>query len=47
MKIEIKEEVVTKCKRCGRTLKNPKYKQIGFGPQCLIKIKNRKERKLF
>lgn len=26
------------CRRCGRTLKNPKYQEIGYGASCYKKI---------
>ena len=30
------------CKRCGKKLKGDKFKQIGYGPVCILKIKSHK-----
>ena len=35
------------CLRCGRKLKNPKYRERGYGEVCWKKIKDVKKRKLF
>lgn len=35
------------CLRCGRRLKNPQARQIGYGVICEKKIKQEKSRQLF
>lgn len=30
---------IPKCKRCGRTLRNPKWIAVGMGPVCIRKVK--------
>lgn len=35
------------CLRCGRKLKNDRYKKLGYGPVCLKKIEQNKFKKLF
>ena len=35
-----------KCQRCNRTLKNPKYVEIGYGKICLAKIRLELDRDL-
>lgn len=35
------------CLRCGRRLKNPKARQIGYGVVCERKVKIESDRKLF
>lgn len=42
---EIKE--YTHCLRCGRKLKNPEAKKIGYGTVCYEKIKTDRRRPLF
>ena len=33
------------CLRCGRRLKNPEAKKIGYGKICLAKVKTEKRRR--
>ena len=35
------------CLRCGRTLKNDKAMQLGYGQICLRKMKSRQKNRLF
>lgn len=36
-----------RCLRCGRKLKDDRYRKIGFGPICIEKVRIRKYKKLF
>lgn len=36
-----------RCLRCGRKLKDPEYRSIGYGPVCYEKVKKVKRTKLF
>ncbi len=31
------QEIFRHCRRCKRTLKNPKYQKLGYGPVCVKK----------
>lgn len=35
------------CLRCGRRLKNPKYRMRGYGEICWEKVKRKKVKSLF
>lgn len=35
------------CMRCGRKLKNPQAREIGYGAVCLRKMRTEKSRQLF
>ena len=35
------------CLRCGRKLKNPEYRKIGYGPICYEKIREKNKHRLF
>jgi len=41
------KKIYQKCLRCGRVLKRQENKELGYGPSCYKKMKNKKERKLF
>ena len=41
------KKLYLRCLRCGKKLKKQEYKEIGYGPICYEKVKNKKERKLF
>ena len=36
-----------RCLRCGRKLKNPEYRVLGYGPVCYEKLKTPNIKKLF
>ena len=36
-----------RCLRCGRKLKSPENRKIGYGPICLKKSQNKRTKKLF
>ena len=42
---EVKE--YDRCLRCGRKLKDPQYRKLGYGPVCQAKLKKLKIKKLF
>ena len=34
---QVTDEQKKYCRRCGRELKNPQFKELGFGPTCYKK----------
>lgn len=38
--MEFQNEAI-RCKVCNRKLTNPKYREIGMGPTCYKKVKNK------
>lgn len=47
MTYELKNKEYEYCLRCGRKLKSPKARQIGYGDVCLKKLKTQHRRTLF
>lgn len=47
MRIERMEKDHEFCLRCGRKLKNPKAREIGYGAVCEKKLKTESSKKLF
>ncbi len=37
----------SKCQRCGRALKNPKCRKLGYGETCYKKLDTKTTQKLF